>query len=148
MNARPRNLLRTLLLPATLALAAAGAQAAPVAVAVSSFGLTPGTGYGVDADERNGTLLDVVFGSSFASQSFSLGAAGDFHTFAVGSWQLREPSGFGGVDAAETDNLGVAASFTFSSPFGSVVEVTATGTATTGPVTDAQADLLLVMTAP
>jgi hypothetical protein len=143
MDSRINALLRTLLVPAAFALAAASTQAAPVSVSVSTFGITPGSGYGVDANERNGTLLDVVFASSFTSQNFALNGAGDSYTFAVGDWQLREPSSFGGVDAAETDNLDVAASFTFTSPFGSVVEVKATGTATTGPVTDAHADLLI-----
>jgi hypothetical protein len=142
MNNRIRPL-RALVLPAALALAAVAAQAAPVNVNVSSFGITPGSGYGVDADERTGTLLDVVFTNSFAAQSFSLDGAGAAYTFAVGSVQLRELNRHSGVLAAETDDLGVAASFTFTSPFGSVVEILATGTATPGPLSDSQADLTI-----
>ena len=141
------RLFRALALPAALTLAAVSAQAAPVAVTITSFGFTPGSGYGIDANESSGTLLDVLFTNTFTSQSFSLAAAGASSTFSVGSVQLREPTNRNSpvslIRDDELDNMNVAAAFTFTSPFGSVVQVQATGVANLGAIHDDATDLTI-----
>ena len=72
-----------------------------------------------------------------------LNAAGEFQTFDVGTIAFREPNSHSGINANETDNLDVAAYFTFASPFGSLIQVSATGTAVTGSVSDSAADLTI-----
>ena len=63
---------------------ASNAMAAPVTFDVSTASMTPGAGYGVDASEGSGTLLDVLFTTGFSAQNFSLAAVGDSFTFLVG----------------------------------------------------------------
>jgi hypothetical protein len=134
--------LRALTLPALLVFSAAHAQAA--AVSVASFSFTPGSGYGVDASESSGSLLGVVFSNSaFSVQNFVLAGAGDSMSFDVATVQLTEPNANSGINANETDNLGVAASLAFNGPFAGVVGLMATGVATTGAVSDAAADLTI-----
>jgi hypothetical protein len=138
------KLFRRIALPATLAFAAFQTHAGPVTVSVTTFSFNPGSGYGVDADESSATLLGVLFSSSvFSAQNFVLNAAGDSQTFNVGTVQLVEPNSHGGIVANETDNLNVTADLTFTSPFGSLIQVLATGTAVVGSVSDAATDLTI-----
>ncbi|WP_284616536.1 PEP-CTERM sorting domain-containing protein [Aquabacterium humicola] len=142
----PRRLVQALAAP-LLAAAALSAQAAPVSVAVSGFSFTPGGGYGVDAAENSGTLLDVLFSSAgFGGSSFSLATAGAAYTFDVGSVQLREANAHGGIRAAETDGLGVLATLTFASPFAAPLAFQFTGDAVAGSVSDSWVDLTLSWT--
>jgi hypothetical protein len=134
------NLIRKFFLAAAVtSLSALHAHATPVSV--STFSFAPGSGYGVDASENSGTALDVLFTSTFAPQNFTLNAAGEFLTFNVGTIEFREPNSHSGIVINETDNLDVAANLTFASPFGSLIQVSATGTAATGSVSDSAADL-------
>lgn len=128
------------LLIAAAAFAAAGAQAAPVSLSVSGFSFTPGAGYGVDADEGSGTLLDVVFGTGgFAAQAFTLGT-GDSLAITLGSVQLREPNAMGAIVADETDALDVGAMLSFAG-LGGTQALAASGTAAVGAVSDSAVDL-------
>jgi MYXO-CTERM domain-containing protein len=124
--------LRTL--TATVALATAGLQvhAAPVKVTVSDFDFIPGAGYGDDGGENGGTLLEVIFAEAFSPQDFDLANVNDSRTFTVGSVRYEEPSGNGGITGNETDGLNVTARMTFTSPFGSWIDVLASGIATPG----------------
>lgn len=120
------------------------AQAAPVTFSVTPGGFTPAAGYGVDlggvegSNGKNGTLLDVKFTDSTVTQNFPLNVGGSF-SFVFGSITLSEKW----IDAAEMDNLGVTATFSFSNPLSGLQLVTATGTATTGQVDDAARDLFI-----
>ena len=142
----PRSLFARVLKPvaasAVLALAALHAQAAPVQVPLAGFSFAPGAGYGVDADEKNGTLLDVVFAATLLPSVFDL-LPGQSHTFAVGSVQLREANAQSGITANETDALGLSATLSFGNGFLPAQTFTALVTAVTGSVSDAAADLLI-----
>ncbi len=121
----------------------------PLAYAIpfklTSAAYTPGSGYGDDANENSGTLLDVQFSTSgFATQIFSLNSSGDFFTFDIGTVALKEPKAHGGINSNETDSLGVTAHFTFSDPLISTSDVFATGTATTEAVSDIGVDYMIV----
>ncbi|KQP22584.1 hypothetical protein ASF43_01295 [Pseudorhodoferax sp. Leaf267] len=81
--------------------------------------------------------------ATFAAQNFTLAAAGASRTFSMGTITLDEPDFlfvFGGIEANETDNLGVTARLNFLNPFGDVVRISATGIATLGVVGDAGVD--------
>jgi len=126
------------------ALAVTGAHAAPVSFDISAASITPGSGYGVDGGangENGGKLLDVRFVTTFLAQSFVLTNVGDSFSFTLGTVTFNEPSsGNGanrGINANELDNLGVSATFTVAMPIAIVGDLTATGTATTGPIFDA-----------
>lgn len=142
----PRSLSARRLKPAAasaaLALAALHAQAAPVSVPLAGFSFAPGAGYGVDADEKNGTLLDVVFAATLLPSVFDL-LPGQSHTFAVGSVQLREANAQSGITANETDALGLSATLSFGNGLLPAQTFTALVTAVTGSVSDAAADLLI-----
>jgi hypothetical protein len=142
--------LRTVSVLAAGLLASAAALGSPVGFAVSGASLTPGTGYGVDSNESSvtTTLLDVRFSTSiFSAQNFSLDLPNPtMQTFLFGTVDLEEPNAGGGIQAAETDNLGVTATFTFTSPLGISQVVAATGTATTGSVSDSAIDYTLAWT--
>ena len=127
---------------AVLALAALHAHAAPVSVPLAGFSFTPGAGYGVDADEKHGTLLDVVFAATLLPSSFDL-LPGQSHTFAVGTVQLREANAQSGITANETDALDVGAALSFGDGFLSTQWFSAAVTATTGSVSDSAADLVI-----
>lgn len=109
------------------------AQAVPIEISATSF--TPGTGYGIDFDEKEGTLLDVRFSTAaFQPQSITLESIGNSWTFDFGSVYLREPNAHSGVRAAETDEIGVSASFTFAAPLlMDMLTVSTTGTAHVNP---------------
>lgn len=142
----PRRLVKALA-ASLLATAALSAQAAPVTVAVSGFSFTPGAGYGVDAAENSGTLLDVLFSSAgFGGSSFSLATAGAAYTFDVGSVQLREANAHSGIRDTETDGLGVLATLTFASPFAAPLGFQFSGGAVAGSVSDSDVDLTLSWT--
>lgn len=115
---------------------------------ISSVSFTFGSGYGVDASESpTGNLLDVAFDTSgFVAQNFSLTLPGDSVTFLYATVDLQEPNTGGGIDATETDNLGVTAHFVFTSPLGGTQDLVAIGTATTGAVSDDAVDYTLVWT--
>lgn len=127
-------------------LASTAANAVLIEVTDASF--DPGTGYGIDASESSSpTLLDVRFTTTLSLPlSVTLNSVGDFQPFTFGTVNLQEPSAGGGIAAAETDNLTVAANFTFTSPLGSMTTVSANGTATTGSVSDAAVDYVLEWT--
>ena len=142
----PRSLsaprLKPLAASAVLALAALHAQAAPVSVPLAGFSFSPGAGYGVDANEKNGTLLDVVFAATLLPSAFDL-LPGQSHTFAVGSVQLREENAHGGITADETDALGLSATLSFGNGFLPAQMFTALVTAVTGSVSDGATDLTI-----
>lgn len=120
-------------------------QAGAVPFDVTAVTFSPGTGYGDDASETSSpTLLEVTFdNSAFSEQIFSLNSVGAFSTFDVGTIDFEEPDAGGGIVAAETDNLGVTATFSLTDPLGVNQDVTATGSATTGSVSDAGVDYTL-----
>lgn len=139
---------------ATLLVAAPAAPATPVNFTVTAASLTPDSGYGVDTGanpENGGTLLDVLFTNTFSLPlNFSLNNVGDLATFNVGTVNFRETdAGNGsnaGIRSAEQDFLSVLASFTFNDPLGIIQALTATGTATTGLISDAAVDYTLSWT--
>lgn len=145
------NKLGRLVAAAALVTASSVAMATPVEFSISSAELTTGSGYGIETSVVEGssaTLLDVRFTSSFASQLFSLDAITPSLTFDLGTVALREQNTGGGnagkITSAETDDLGVAWTFTFTNPLGATEAVTATTTASTGPIGDAPVDYQLV----
>lgn len=131
---------------ATFAVAAvAGASVAhAVPFQINSASFSWGTGYGEDASENGGTLLDVRFSTAaFSQQTFSLLAVDDAMSFTFGTVSLQEPNSQSGITANETDNLGVQAFLTFADPFGGNANLVATGSATTGSVSDSANDYTL-----
>jgi hypothetical protein len=129
------------------ALFATQSNAVPISFDIPTVSFTWGTGYGTDANEASGTLLDVGFSTAgFVAQNFSLGSVGASNTFLFGTVNLLEPDTHGGIGANELDNLGVTAHFTFVSPLGSIEDVVAVGTAFAGAVSDSFIDYTLVWT--
>lgn len=122
-----------------------GTAANAVMITVTGASFTPGSGYGTDASETSSpTLLGVAFTTSVSLPlSFTLNSVGDSLSFTFGVVNLQETNAGGGIQPAETDNLGVAANFTFTSPLGTSETVSATGTATTGSVSDSGVDYVL-----
>jgi len=139
--------LRTVAILAAGLLVSAPALAVPVGFTISGVSFTPGTGYGVDSSESLGTptLLNVRFSTSgFLAQNVSLDLpTSATSTFFFGTVDFEEPSAGGGIGTAEMDNLGVTATFTFTSPVGISQQLTALGTATAGSVSDAFVDYTL-----
>jgi hypothetical protein len=127
---------------ALLALAALHAQAAPVSVPLAGLSFAPGVGYGEDANEKNGTMLDVVFAATLAPSAIDL-MLGQPLTFAVGTVELRERDEHSGITANETDSLGVSATLSFGNGFPSPQLFTANVTAAIGSVSDGNADLMI-----
>ena len=119
-----------------------------VLIEINGASFTPGTGYGVDGSETSSpTLLDVQFSTSgFIVQSFSLDTVGQSETFDFGTVNFLEPNSGGGIQAAETDNLGVIADLIFTSPLGLTEMVSAIGAAITGSVSDDAVDYTLTWT--
>lgn len=126
---------------AALGLPALHARATPVSV--SDFSFVPGSGYGVDANENSATLLDVLFSGGFSAQSFTLDGVGDSMTFDLGSVTFGEPNSHAGIAASETDGLDIAARLTFTDPFSSLLQMSVTGSATTGSVSDSAIDFAI-----
>jgi hypothetical protein len=119
--------------------------AAATTFSISAVSFTPGSGYGIDADEGNNpTLLDVRFSNSaFSPLAFTLTNVNQTFTFTIGSVTFQEPNASQGINAAETNDLGVQAAFTFVLPNSSFPLVTASGIATTGNIQDAGIDYVL-----
>ena len=115
---------------ATLAVAAAGAQAAPVAFDVRANGFSLDSGYGSGSND-----LAVDFSTSGTRHQFSL-TNGQSYTFAYGTIELEESD----IDGDETDRLDVSASFNFDAPMNSNRTVSANGTAYRGGVSDGAVD--------
>ena len=125
---------------------ASSAQAIPFSITNLSF--TPGTGYGsvpLRDGSDNPDLLNATFSAGTEPATFDLNAKGDFKRFTFGTVTLNDPcidahdtgkTYFCNVKGDETDNLGVTASFSFTSPFTGTRLVTATGVAVPGPVKD------------
>lgn len=125
-------------------------QAAPIGFGISGASITPGSGYGIDSGangENGGQLLAVQFATTFLAQAFSLTNVGDSVTFDLATITFNEPdTGSGGnlgIRVAELDNLGVGASLTFTGPVSTVASLTATVTATPGPISDAGVDYMI-----
>lgn len=127
------------LLGAALLTTASWAGAGTVTFTISAATLEWGAGYGDDGkNEENGTLLDVRFTKLFTTPvTRSLSSPGDWFVFNFGRVANFEPDKDGGILQAETDNLGVEATFTFASPIAGSRTVTAVGTAQVGPLHDA-----------
>jgi len=126
------------------------ASAIPFTITATSF-TNIGSGYGVDADERNATLLDVGFSTSnFVALAYSLNSIGDSFTFDFGTVNFRESDAHHGITSNEIDALDVTASlsFTFTNPLSEtqnfLATVTGSGTAITGSVSDGAADFKLI----
>ena len=136
-----RNLFSGVFAAAAL-LGSGSVGAVPVSFSISSASFLPGTGYGIDIDEGSATLLDVRFSTAvFAAQNFNLDLPSPSSTtFQFGTIDLEEPNAMSGITANETDNLGVTASFTFTSPVGAAQNLIAVGNATTGSVSDSFVD--------
>jgi PEP-CTERM motif len=126
-------------------------QAAPVNFGTTAELIKTGTGltvgYGIDGEpsgENGGTLLDVVFANSLVAQAFSLASVGDSVSFNFATVSFNEPNtgsgGNQGIRNGELDYLGLIARFDFTDPMGSVVDLMAIVTATTGPIDDAAVD--------
>lgn len=124
-----------------LCLAACGlASAAPVQFSVTPVGFLPGLGYGVDSSELAGTLLDVSFAQTGSPQNFTLANVGDSFTFEFGTVVFQEG---GQIRSEETDDLAVAAQFSFTDPLAGQRFVLASGEAFIGPVVDALVDFTI-----
>jgi hypothetical protein len=125
------------------AVAISSAYATPFSITVANF--ATGTGYGVDSDENNGTLLDVRFTTSgvFSTQNFNLTTVGQFFDFNFGTVNFAEPNNKNGIVANETDNLGVTVNFTFATPSSGQQDQIATVMTTTGAVNDTFVDYSL-----
>lgn len=126
------------LIASALALSALVAQAA-VTFSVTPTAITGGVGYGNDGNGAGGTLLGVDFTASNLVNNFSLASPGSSSSFSVGTVQLTELL----IGVNELDDLGVSATFAFTSPLVGAQIVTATGTASFGGVPDAEIDLTI-----
>ena len=84
------------------------ANAISIPFTIMSTSFTPGSGYGVDDDERNATLLDVRFSTSNSLPlTFTLDSVvGASYTFNFGTVDLQEANAHGGITSAEVDGLG------------------------------------------
>jgi hypothetical protein len=141
-------------------LTAATAAAAPVVFSITDTSLFGGTGYGVDARENAGTLLDVEFAASPLASALSpftftldldaLTSTNAYMRFVFGTVTFDEPDANGGITGNEDDNLGVTARFVFVDPIGDTKDVVAVAHVRHGPVVDesgtAPADYSLVWT--
>jgi hypothetical protein len=124
------------------AVAISSAYATPFTITVANF--VTGTGYGIDSGENGGTLLDVRFSTAgFTTQNFNLTTVGQYFDFNFGTVNFAEPNSMGGINANETDNLGVTANFTFAAPSSGQQSQIATVTASTGSISDSFADYSL-----
>lgn len=136
--------IKHLALAAALLASTASAHALPVSFNVNLASLTPGSGYGIDASEPSGNLLDVRFNALTTPYAFTLTNAGDFQLFNVGTVSFREPNTHGGINGTEAGgDLSVSALFSFTNPFGGAETLEAFGTAQTGMLADGAVDFQL-----
>lgn len=133
-------LMKSLFATALTVFGLSSAVAAPVSFSVSPISFVAGAGYGVDANEVGGTLLDVSFNAVPGFQGFVLNAPADSASLNFGSVTLNET---GLINANETDDLGVLALFLFQQPFAGAQAVAASGTAVVGLVNDLDIDLTI-----
>ncbi len=120
----------------------------PVQFDISGLTLTAGTGYGVDARENAGQLLDVRFNQIFIPQSFALAKIGDSYSFQIGSVEFLETdAGINrnkGIRAQELANLGgLSIGFEFDGPEPVLKEIYSTATGYLGEIADVETDYLL-----
>jgi len=139
---------------AAILMAASSLHAAPVGFGISVAKITVGVGYGVDNGsngENGGTLLGVQFVNVF-SQAITLTGAGQSTTFDLATVTFNEPdtaigrgnaNGNLGIRDDERDDLSVDASFSFSGPVATVLNMPATVTTARGEVADADVDYSL-----
>jgi len=130
-----------------MSVALADAAANEIQFVVTDASFAPGSGYGIDANERarNATLLDVRFDTSgFVTQNFMLNSIGDSKTFNFGKIELREFNGHGGILPEETDLLGVQAYLTFLDPLGLTEGIGARATAVSRSLSDSHLDYSLI----
>jgi hypothetical protein len=120
------------------------AVATPFQITAASF--EQQSGYGIDANENSETLLDVRFSTvgTFTPQMFNLNAVNQSYTFNFGTVNFQEPTSMNGITSNETDFLGVTAKLTFTDPTNTLQSILATGTATTGSVSDVGVDYSIV----
>jgi hypothetical protein len=129
-----------------VALWAVAGVAAAVPFSITGVTFTPGSGYGVDAEESssNSLLLDVKFSNAaFVAQTFDLNAVGATKTFSIGTVSFDEPNTHQGIIGGEQDNLGVRVTFSFMLPGNASPFVFTTATATTGSIQDGAIDYSL-----
>lgn len=131
--------------------AAAMAPASATTFDFASAALTLGAGYGIDANETAGTLIDVAFTQTFAGEQFSLATLGASKTITLGTLQLLEGDGGGRNQAGikkntEQDDLGINLGFTFNLPGAqqTVFALNVDGAAVEGSIADADADYSLL----
>jgi hypothetical protein len=143
-----RQMIKAVAAAATAVCLAASAHAAPVIFMLDAVAFVPGLGYGVDAQENGGKLLDVLFTSTLSPMSFSLELS-ESRSFAIGTIDLREPdAGSGsnlGINQQEEDDaaLDVGVAIGFTHPFGGMQSVSALGMATRGAIGDPDVDFAL-----
>ena len=108
-------------------------MASATPISINSVALVGASGYGPESGPNKDTTLGVAFSiAEFTAQAFNLTTLHQSQSFAFGSVDFLEPNGNPGIESAETDNLGVTATFNFQSPVGVAKQVTATGTAFVG----------------
>ena len=138
------NSVKSILSIASIALLAAAPVAQAVPFSITSATVTTGSGYGVDANENGGKLLDVLFTETLvATQNSELSGEGDWFTFNIGTVELRELSDHGGITADETDGLDVTWTFTFTDPLESGETISTTPITVSGTVNDDAVDYTL-----
>ncbi|MCC6470558.1 MAG: PEP-CTERM sorting domain-containing protein [Alphaproteobacteria bacterium] len=96
-----------------------------------------GTGWGTLSGQLDATF---AINNNLAGSSFTLDVGGTFsQTLGFGVVTLREQD----IDFSETNNLGVTYTFHMVTPNNSNVDITATGVAQTGSVSDGAVDLTI-----
>jgi len=125
---------------------AATSIASATVFTVSGSSVTPGGGYGIDANEGNtATLLDVRFSNAgFSMQTFDLSAAGQSsNIFTIGSVHLLESNNSQGIRTNERDDLGVTWALDFTAPGVGTNSIVAVGNAILGSIQDSAVDYTL-----
>jgi hypothetical protein len=132
-------------LAAALLTVTAVVHATPGSFNVNLVSLAPGSGYGIDANEASGNLLDVRFSALTTPYAFTLSNPGDYFLFNVGTISFREPNGNGGINGTEAGgDLSVSALFSFTNPFGGTQTLEAFAIAQTGGIVDPAVDFQLI----
>lgn len=139
------------LLAACAITAATLAPASATVFTVADIEITHQAGYGKDtglnAENGNATLLDVLFADTFTSWTQELTNVGAFGKFKLGTVNFTEPDiGSGtnkGIRDNEHDLLNVFVKFVFSSPDSLARSITALGSVEFGPIGDTDVDYTL-----